>query len=259
MESDSTVLMLRAVVISIMLHMFILYLLTLFMPRPDERSAYSSLNVYFTSSSDSLSRTDLPKPAEFKEKTVEVPPPQIPVSPPVRKSNPPPEKIPDLVTHDIQVPWDGEAGTPDAEISSVSEPEISISAGTSESDALIDTEGSGSSVLSESSALPAGEADQELNVLWTGLPVRVLKIPEPSFSLPYGGILPREVRVSFEVLSDGTSVSVKIVPPGSGYLNLDQQIRTYVASLLFEPFGDDEQRRKGLLTLNLRHQETSRP
>ncbi len=87
---------------------------------------------------------------------------------------------------------------------------------------------------------------------WEGGALSLRSIPEPEFSIPYGAALPESIDISFTVLNDGTVMSISILPPGSGHVDLDRQIRAYVADFLFEEFDSTETIRRGTLKLFLK-------
>lgn len=89
------------------------------------------------------------------------------------------------------------------------------------------------------------------NLEWDGGAAYLRVLPDPNLSIPYNTMLPDLITITFRVQPDGTVRSIRILPPGSGHINLDQQIRAYVNSLIFDPF-DDENEKSGLLRLNLR-------
>ncbi len=234
--------------ISVILHILIMYLMTLFFSPADQGNSFPSLSVFMIPEADVSGILEQQSKAEPEEVTVS--------NKTQRSENP-------VAPADEKIILDEEAVSnlrkePVIEITQPSAPD-----GTTGSDtesATGDSPGISSVRTGDDAVQPPPEisgtgTESALDVVWSGASARLRSVTEPAFSLPYGAVLPEEVKVSFEVLSDGTSVSVRIIPPGSGYLNLDQQIRTYVASLIFDPFSDDGQRRGGLLTLNLRHQE----
>jgi hypothetical protein len=87
---------------------------------------------------------------------------------------------------------------------------------------------------------------------WEGSALFLRSIPEPEFSIPYNASLPEYINVRFEVSPDGTVFSCSVLPPGSGHIDLDRQIRAYVADFLFEEFDFSESHRRGTLKLSLR-------
>jgi len=242
MESDSTVLLIRAVLVSIGLHVVILYLLTLFVSSPIQKIEFSNLNVRLISSAVSLDHQTQEKAAdEAREEPVAANvPPHPQESPVIVSKQPQPVKKGEAVNNLIS-PNTVKGRVPGVDV---------------QSEGMDETD----KVTKETTPLlssPSEEKPQKkLDLSWEGASAKILEVPDPLFTLPYDGNLPEKVSVSFSVQGDGTSVSVKIMPPGSGYLNLDQQIRSYVSSLIFESFGTRDQRRKGFLTLNLRHQES---
>ena len=110
---------------------------------------------------------------------------------------------------------------------------------------------SGSGVNTASENTSAGNADIP-DVRWDGSGLTLRSIPEPGFSIPYNAVLPEYIEVSFSVQHDGTVLSIRILPPKSGHIDLDRQIRAYVARFLFDEFDSAEEIRRGILKLSLK-------
>jgi hypothetical protein len=241
---ESSEYLIKAVFFSLLLHAFVLYLFALFAFKPMIQDVYPSISVTLRQAvTADVYKSEVKESNDSSLSMEEALPSKISpvineVEEPILEERPLPEVTDSVVSELVSAPQ------PSAAIESP-----------------VENQGVESSL---SSPVSANVTDSQpidknpLDVEWEGHSARVLSIPDPNFRLPIGGVLPREVLVSFSVLKDGTVGFVQIPPPGTGSISLDQQIRTYVLSFLFESTANDEDR-KGVFRLRLTPQESDNP
>ncbi|MDA3957975.1 hypothetical protein [Oceanispirochaeta sp.] len=253
---ESSVVLTKAVLFSLLLHAFVLYMLTLFIFKPQSLEDFPKIAVYLDSSvtSDVNPGTGdehqdspiLQKKVVVKKRSAESKETDISQSEELLNQDSPGVgpleseiKESGMAPEVLSVPAFLEDGSGGAGVAGVAgdEPEES-------------RPGASGSPISE---------HPSVNVAWEGASAQVRFIPEPHFNLPQNGILSDEVLVSFSVLADGSVSSVKVLPPASGSLSLDQQIRSYVRTFLFEIMSEDEMPIKGRLHLSLTAREPDDP
>lgn len=281
MGSDSSIFMTRAVFLSLLFHVFVLSLMSFFLTLNPPAEVFPKIKVYFTASapdvsgSESQNITVQEEPvAETVRKAVKEVVSAVENLIPSKAEIPVVEKIEEQplsedLNYEQLIPLpqntaDQKAGpimqestqnmvqpeeVADPQVESFPDSEEQINSSEAvvldgETGEIVETPGTNN----DSAAGSRDSADLE----WTGGPAVLRTVPEPNFQLPYNAILPDTIMISFRVQSDGTVRLIKILPPGSGHVNLDQQIRTYVNSFIFDSFDSSEEDKIGLLRLSLR-------
>jgi hypothetical protein len=273
MGLDSSIFLTRAVFLSLLLHGFVLFLMSFFLTLNPPAEVFPKIKVYFSAPTPELSgsETNITAPEQPVAETVrkvvkevvsamensvpsilkqETPHAEEAVVLPITDS-PSFEKAEPELQEQSAFAEETEMQESSAQLAEqvvISDPEVaSINVEVdvdAEAGEQLETPGINSDIAAGSS----DNADLE----WQGGAAVLRSVPDPSFQLPYNAILPDIIMISFIVQSDGTVRSIKILPPGSGHVNLDQQIRTYVNSFIFDPFAASEEEKKGLLRLSLR-------
>ena len=104
------------------------------------------------------------------------------------------------------------------------------------------------------------EATSGLDIQWTRGDARlVVSGEELKPDISRNSRLLEQVLISFAVFPDGSVYHVKIIPPGSGDLQVDHQLREWAGLLVFQPAGQDDQAVEGILRVNLTARELSFP
>lgn len=273
MGLDSSIFMTRAVFLSLLLHGLVLFLMSLFLTLNPPAEVFPQIKIYFSTQApeSSGSETNITPPEQAVAETVkkvvkdvvsaiensvpsiskqEDPRTEEAVVLPITES-PSLEKVepqeyePPAYVDETEIQ---ESSARLAEGLDISDPEMESINIEAEAEAEAGEQLESPGINSEIAAGSSDKADLE----WLGGAAILRSVPDPSFQLPYNAILPDIIMISFIVQSDGTVRSIKILPPGSGHVNLDQQIRTYVNSFIFDPFAASEEEKRGLLRLSLR-------
>ena len=264
MDSYSMTVMTKALVLSVLIHLIILFFLgKISFPVP-EIPGFPEIRITFARAASIPSA----EPSEERGESVSA-----------EDTAPQPEKeIPEPLSHDsvtaepvlsrAEIPEQAEAPTEPAavfteeKVEAVVHPElpaiIDDAVITTESAETVESTVAGNDGEARAS-VEAGDSETGNassanlpDLSWEGGALSLRSIPEPEFSIPYGAVLPEHISISFSVLSDGTVMSIRILPPGSGHVDLDRQIRAYVADFLFEEFDSSELMRRGTLKLYLK-------
>ncbi len=233
----------NALILSLLLHslfLFILFHVYQDLPRQD----FDTIKIQFVSSANEepvvFPESEKPEVLNIqRESAAENPGQDSPDK--VKTENP---EVPENVPTGMETKSD-ESDTMDSR--SISDMEIA------EQEEMVEADNSGS--------VPEQMIDdqEEMNLLdiaWQeGRGRRLLKGEEPSLEISRNSILADQVMVEFSVYPDGSVLGIKIVPPGSGDINVDRQLRLWAGNLVFEPDDGNTGIMKGVLTFNLKVRE----